>query len=181
MRNQAKQTPIVVMTVHDDEEAALQALQLDIQDYLIKREITGNLLKRSIRYAIQRKRDMEALRQSEQRFSSFMLHLPALALVKDPMGRYVYGNAEQERVLSKPFPEYSGKPDEEFLPLETARQLRENDEQVLNARGRPPNHRDSAPGQTETINILSSANSPFRGPTAGRHTLPASHWTSPSV
>ncbi len=131
MRNKAKQTPIVVMTVHDDEEAALQALQLDIQDYLIKGEIAGNFLKRSIRYAIQRKRDKEALRQSEQWFTSFMHHLSAAAWAKDTMGRYVFGNTEQESVFSMPFSEYSGKRDEEFLPPETARQLRENDERVL--------------------------------------------------
>jgi signal transduction histidine kinase len=109
------------MTSLDDEDAALKALQLDIQDYLIKGEISGTALKRSIRYAMQRKRDSEALRQSEQRFASFMLHLPAAAWIKDLNGRYVYANAETERIVS--------------LPHEAARQLGENDEQVL-AEGR---------------------------------------------
>ncbi|BCS52245.1 PAS domain S-box protein [Geobacter sp. SVR] len=131
VRKQATLTPIVVMTALDDEETALKALQLDIQDYLIKGEITGNLLKRSIRYAIQRKQDTEALRQSEQRFTSFMLHLPAAAWMKDQQGRYVYGNGEHERIFSLPFSEYSNKRDEEFLAPETAQQLRENDERVL--------------------------------------------------
>lgn len=100
----AKRTPIVVMTVLDDEETAQKALQLDIQDYLIKEEITGRLLKRSIRYAMQRKRDMEACLQCEQRFASFMNHLSAAAWIKDLQGRYVYANAENERIFPVPFP-----------------------------------------------------------------------------
>ncbi|BCS52244.1 PAS domain S-box protein [Geobacter sp. SVR] len=131
VRKQATLTPIVVMTALDDEDAALKALQLDIQDYLIKGEITGNLLKRSIRYAMQRKQDTEALRQSEQRFASFMLNLPAAAWMKDRHGRYVYANAQMERVFSLPFSKFSGKTDGEFLPPETAGSLRENDERVL--------------------------------------------------
>jgi len=68
VRDNSKQTPIVVLTVLDDEETALKALQMDIQDYLFKEEISGRLLIRSIRYAIQRKRDVEALQESEERF-----------------------------------------------------------------------------------------------------------------
>ena len=131
VRNQAKRTPIVVMTVHDGEEEALKALQLDIQDYLIKGEITGNVLKRSIHYAIQRKHDIEALRQCEQRFACIMHNLPVAAWIKDERGRYVHTNAEHARTLFMSFSEYLGKTDEEFLPMETARRLRENDAQVL--------------------------------------------------
>ena len=48
VRNRAKLMPIVGPLY--DEEAALRALQSDIQDYLIKGEITGTFLKRSLRY-----------------------------------------------------------------------------------------------------------------------------------
>jgi PAS domain S-box-containing protein len=135
VRNQAKLTPIAIVTILDDEELALKALQMDIQDYLIKEEITGTLLVRSIRYAIQRKDISEALRESEQRFASFMLHLPAAAWIKDLHGRYVYANTEAERIFAMPLSEFSGKSDEEFLPPETARQFREDDEQVLTRGG----------------------------------------------
>ena len=42
------------------------------------------------------KRAEEALRESERRFSAFMLNLPAAAWIKDLKGRYVYVNAEAE-------------------------------------------------------------------------------------
>ena len=70
VRDRAKLMPIVVMAPLYDEEAALRALQSDIQDYLIKGEITGTFLKRSIRYAIQRKRDMEASGSATWRHTS---------------------------------------------------------------------------------------------------------------
>jgi PAS domain S-box-containing protein len=131
VRARAKLTPIIIMTVLDDEETALKALQMDIQDYLVKGEINSTVLKRSIRYAIQRKADHEALRLSEQRFASFMLHLPAAAWMKDLQGRYLFANAEAERIFAMPFAEFSGKSDGEFLSQETARQFREHDERVL--------------------------------------------------
>jgi len=131
LRNQARRTPIIVVTGIDDEEVALKALRSDIQDYLIKGEITGTVLRRSICYAIERQRDSEAQLEWEELFASFMYHLPVAAWMKDRQGRYVQGNAEQERIFSMPFSQYAGKTDEELLPPETARRLRENDARVL--------------------------------------------------
>jgi diguanylate cyclase (GGDEF)-like protein/PAS domain S-box-containing protein len=68
IREQSPTIPIIVLTGLDDDEIALKALHLDVQDYLTKGQIDRNLLVRSIRYAIERKRAVEALRISEARF-----------------------------------------------------------------------------------------------------------------
>lgn len=68
MRAAAPRTPMVVLSGQDDEEIALQALQSGAQDYLIKGQGDGNLIARSIRYAIERQRTEEALQQSEERY-----------------------------------------------------------------------------------------------------------------
>ena len=130
VRRQSKRTPVVALTVLDYEETALKSLQMDIQDYLIKGEINGRLLSRAIRYAIQRKRDSESLREIEDRFTSFMLHMPAAAWMKDLQGRYVYANAETERVFSTNVSQLLGRTDEEFLPPETAWLFAESDRRV---------------------------------------------------
>jgi len=47
--------PIVVLTNTNDDELALDAVRYGAQDYLIKRRVNGELLVKSIRYAIERK------------------------------------------------------------------------------------------------------------------------------
>src|SRR6266850_529345 len=47
--------PIILLTGLEDEQIAEQALKQGAQDYLVKNQIDGSLLDRSIRYAIERK------------------------------------------------------------------------------------------------------------------------------
>lgn len=61
MQNAGPHLPIVVLTGHDDEELALNALQSGAQDYLVKGRGDGDLLARSIRYAVERKHFEERL------------------------------------------------------------------------------------------------------------------------
>jgi len=52
----APHVPIIVMTGLDDETIAVQAVQQGAQDYLVKGQVTGPLLVRAMRYALERKR-----------------------------------------------------------------------------------------------------------------------------
>lgn len=54
-------TPIVVLSGLYDEKLAVQAVQVGAQDYLVKGQGDGNLLTRSLRYAIERKQVEERL------------------------------------------------------------------------------------------------------------------------
>jgi DNA-binding response OmpR family regulator len=70
MQSQAPTVPIVVLTNLEDETLATQAMRTGAQDYLVKGQVDGNLLGRSIRYAIERQRllaELEQVRQREQR------------------------------------------------------------------------------------------------------------------
>ncbi len=79
----------------------------------------------------ERKQAEEALRQSEERFSRFMEHLPGLAWIKDVEGRYVYANAAAEKAFNTPQDKLYGKTDQEVFPPEIASQFERNDEQAL--------------------------------------------------
>lgn len=59
LRDAAPQAPVVVLTGLDDETTAVRALHEGAQDYLTKGRVDGNLLLRSMRYAVERKRAEE--------------------------------------------------------------------------------------------------------------------------
>jgi PAS domain S-box-containing protein len=63
IHDRASATPIVVLTGLDREILTQQVMQAGAQDYLVKGQVQGALLMRSMRYAIERKRAEEALRR----------------------------------------------------------------------------------------------------------------------
>lgn len=79
-------------------------------------------------------RSNAALRESEERFSLFMRHLPGAAWMKDLSGRYVYANLTAEVIFRTPLEKLRGRTDDQIFPPEVARQFQQNDRQALNAR-----------------------------------------------
>src|SRR6185503_10083767 len=73
----------------------------------------------------------DKLRESEQRFTRFMQHLPGLAWIKDVDGRYVYVNDAAEKAFRTPRAELYGKSDQELFPPETAARFLANDRRAL--------------------------------------------------
>ena len=82
-----------------------------------------------IRDITERRFSDEAIRASEQRFSSFMDNVPGFAWMKDAEGRYVYGNKFFQELLIAG--EWRGRTVEEVWPPEIAAPLRTNDEKVI--------------------------------------------------
>jgi len=66
LMQQAPGLPIVVLTNTNDAELAVEAVRRGAQDYLVKRQISPEVLVRSLRYAIERKQAAEALRQANE-------------------------------------------------------------------------------------------------------------------
>ena len=83
-RRHAPNIPIVVLTGINDETLAVRAVQEGAQDYLVKGQVYGNLLVRAMRYAIERKRIEQALRQSEAKFRSLAENLHAVVWMASP-------------------------------------------------------------------------------------------------
>ena len=78
-----------------------------------------------------RKEAERAFRESENRFSRFMQHLPGLAWIKDAEGKYVYANESAEKSFGVSGDDLYGKTDEEIFPRETAEQFRLHDRRAV--------------------------------------------------
>ncbi|MFL5806788.1 MAG: response regulator [Roseiflexaceae bacterium] len=97
----APATPIVVLTGLNDEQLGTRLLQEGAQDYLIKGQVDGPTLSRSMRYAVERKRIEEALRESEMRYRVLVEHMPAITYITPPddASTTLYVSAQIEAAL----------------------------------------------------------------------------------
>jgi PAS domain S-box-containing protein len=59
---------VIVLSGLQDEKIALEALQHGVQDYVVKGEYDEKILERTVRYAIERKRDQDLLKLSEEKY-----------------------------------------------------------------------------------------------------------------
>jgi two-component system, cell cycle sensor histidine kinase and response regulator CckA len=108
--NQVPLTPIVVLTGMADETLALRALQAGAQDYLVKGKTSGSeLLMRSIRYAIERKRNEAVLYRREQEFRTLTENAPDIIARFDRNLRHLYVNPAIEKVAGLLVQDFIGK------------------------------------------------------------------------
>lgn len=82
---------------------------------------------------MERKRAEQAIRDREAQFYAFMNNSPAVAFMKDELGRYIYVNRPFERVFGKTLAELRGRNDFEIFPADTAAELHANDRRVFDA------------------------------------------------
>ncbi|MEH2297334.1 hybrid sensor histidine kinase/response regulator [Nostoc sp.] len=118
--HQAKATPIIVLTGLDDETLAIRAMQQGAQDYLVKGQVTGDLLVRSMRYAIERQRADNALRHSEERFRVALKNSPIFVYNQDRELRYTWVYNPSDGLMVE---EMLGKKDLDIIPVEDAERL----------------------------------------------------------
>src|ERR1700734_1164642 len=106
---QAPKVPIVVLTGHDDEALAVRAVRAGAQDYLVKGRLDGDLLVRSIRYASERGRAVEALERREEHYRSLIENSMDLISILNLDGTMRYVSPSHERLLGYPLEELVGK------------------------------------------------------------------------
>jgi signal transduction histidine kinase/CheY-like chemotaxis protein len=64
--------PLIVLTGYADKNFAVDTMQLGVQDYLIKDEVTPNILLKSISYSIERNKIQQMFLSTEKRFRSIV-------------------------------------------------------------------------------------------------------------
>ena len=116
--SQASHTPLVVLSGFDDEALAIKAVQMGAQDYLVKGQITGNQLERTLFYAMERAQLHRELEQYAQELVNIQANLykilehnaDAIIVVgRDRQTRFTNPAAEalfgynKKELLKKPF------------------------------------------------------------------------------
>lgn len=70
LQSRAPTLPVIVLTGNEDQQLALSAVKAGAQDYLVKNDLSGRLLVKTMKYAQERKAIEASLRVSEARFRS---------------------------------------------------------------------------------------------------------------
>jgi PAS domain S-box-containing protein len=159
LRTASPRAPVVVvLSGLSDEEISFQAVQEGAQDYLIKGQVDTSLLVRSIRYALERGQEQEALRRahvelenrvrertaelvksnealrnSQHLLQGILDHSTAMISVKDLQGRYMLVNHGYERLFHSNSESLLGKTIYDLLPPEHADRVRASDQRVLDS------------------------------------------------
>ncbi len=114
--------PIVVLTSLDDEAIGVRAVRAGAQDYLIKGRVGGDLLVRSVRYACERARAVEALERREEHYRSLTENSLDLVSILNLNGTIRYVSPSHERILGYSVEELVGANAFAFLhPEDVAR------------------------------------------------------------
>ncbi len=122
----------------------------------------------SYRNITERKKAETALLESESRFQTFMNNSPMVVFMKDEQGHYVYVNETLERLFDVKLELLLGKTDFDWLPLEIAHRVTENDATVLNT-NQPIQYLETVPAPDGTIYHWLTFKFPFQDQAGHRY------------
>jgi signal transduction histidine kinase len=106
------EVPVVVMTGLDDSDMARRAVQAGAQDYLVKGQVNGPALLRSVLYAIERQRTVRyrALLLERERFDTAVSQMSDAIVVTDETGEVTTANHAACLLLNLPEGRWKGLP-----------------------------------------------------------------------
>jgi diguanylate cyclase (GGDEF)-like protein/PAS domain S-box-containing protein len=118
LRIQPKATtiPIVALVAEDDEELGHQVVHRGALDYLLKEQVTAQLVDKVLRYATERTHTLKALKASEQRYRELFQNVTAGVFQTTVDGKFMAANPALVRMLG-----YDSE--DELLAVDVARDV----------------------------------------------------------
>ncbi|MEN6335888.1 MAG: PAS domain S-box protein, partial [Phycisphaerales bacterium] len=99
LQTHAPHVPVIVLSGLDDANTATQAVQMGVQDYLIKGQVDASLLMRAIRYALERKKAERQLQSAELRYRTIFENSAVAIMMVDAEERLISWNKFTEHLL----------------------------------------------------------------------------------
>ena len=106
--------PIILLTAQGDHQVDMRAMEMGAYDYLDKQTLNAQLLERSIRYSLERRRVEEALLESEEKLRAITDAAADGIVLMDNDGNISYWNPGAERIFGYRAEEVMGR---EMHPL----------------------------------------------------------------
>lgn len=133
--NQKIDTPIIFLTGQGNEKVAVESIKTGAFDYIIKSEISGELLNKTIIKGIQ-KRDLDSKEKSYNEFIKTMIDIiPVPLFYKDRKGSYLGCNMAFENFIGKSKEEIVGKTVFEISKKNNAETYEDMDQQLFDNPG----------------------------------------------
>jgi len=104
--------PIIILTGMNDENIGIEAVKTGAQDYLVKGQVDGRLLKRSIQYSIERKKAEERV----QNLANIVEYSNDAIVTRSLDGFITSWNLGAEQIYGYPAEEILGKPATVLMP-----------------------------------------------------------------
>lgn len=118
MNQNSPNIPIIILTGLVDEKLAIEAVGKGAQDYLVKGLIDGQLLVKSIKYAMERKKIERKLRESEERYRLMVEKAQSGIFLMDSKNKLTYVNQSIAKMLGYPMSEMLKKDISNFTDRE---------------------------------------------------------------
>ncbi len=139
VQQRAGAIPIVVLTGADDDDLAARAVQKGAQDYLVKGELSKQLLTRSLRYALERTKIQDAIRESEAKNRALLAAMPDMTFHLSSDGTYLEFLPGSGGDSLLPPEQFIGRRVDDVMPADLAEQTIRDIRRVLET-GTPQVH-----------------------------------------
>jgi|GEM_PF-2172331 len=116
----SREVPVIVLTGSKAEWQAMEAARMGAQDYLVKGEVTGEVVERSILYSIERKKAHEEIHAALQTYADVVRMIPSGLITYQyyPPDRLqlIAANPRAEQILGQDLRSKQGKDVDEIWP-----------------------------------------------------------------
>jgi len=128
----AHDVPIIVLSENDDEELAVQTVQLGAHEYLQKGRMDAHLLQRALRYAVERARAEAQLARERDLLHTLLESIPDRIYFKDRESRFIRINRALLELFGLQSADQAyGKTDADFYGPEHANEALADERQVM--------------------------------------------------